>query len=96
MTFNHAKKLKRNNFYCQSRNLLILCRSPCNNGSNGAATNGSNNGKIGEMATEEPLAKKSKTENNGASSPLPREPFDVAQLKSYGKLVDFSEKMVKS
>lgn len=63
----------------------FLSRLPCNNGSLNGATNGSNNGKMAEATDAEPVAKKSKSENNGASSPVPREPFDVAQLKNYGK-----------
>ena len=53
-------------------------------------TNGIKNGRVpsggGGAEDEATPAKRSKTaENNAASSPVPREPFELAQLKSYGK-----------
>ena len=47
-----------------------------------AACNGIKNGRIADEGTP-PAAKRSKPENSG--SPIPREPFELAQLKSYGE-----------
>ena len=57
--------------------------SSCNGGGGNVK-----NGRLSEEETPQPQAatKKSKNDNNAVSaSPIPREPFDLAQLKAYGK-----------
>ena len=53
------------------------------------------NGRLSEDETSQPATaaqqqqqslatKKSKNDSNASASPIPREPFDLAQLKAYG------------
>ena len=55
--------------------------SSCNGGGGNVK-----NGRLSEEETPQATTKKSKNDNNAVSaSPIPREPFDLAQLKAYGK-----------
>ena len=58
--------------------------SSCNG--NNSSNNGTNVAKNGKLGTEDSdSGKRNKAENPSSTSPIPKEPYDIAQLKSYGK-----------